>query len=248
MRLREFPFKLFTVKPVKIIFFVFLLAVLAVSARYLLLPAPTTGPATKTIVSRTLPDAIQQSPPGASPAEIVMTLEENAMPELKVLDEIFQSKNDNDPRMDQVLMKFSDPVRSAIRKKYAAIKPELRNERGTIVFLIGRELSEGRGNADDVQFMKEVLLEKPCFNLADCSKSAPPMSPEEEHVQGINETTAMYPQLMGLRYLKLALQSGQLSLNQKSEVMAALEAAKNSSNPRVAQDALAILQSYSKIQ
>lgn len=245
-------------KTVKIIFFVFLLALLAVSARYLLLPAPV-GPATQTIVSRTQPDAIQQTPAGEvasdaslvsspAPATVVMTIEENSMPEMKVLDEIFQSKNDNDPRMDQVLKNFSDPVKAAIRKKYAAIKPEHRNERGTIVFLIGRELSEGRGSTDDVNFLKDVLLEKPCFNLADCSKSAPPMSPEEEHVQGINETTAMYPQLMNLRYLKLSLEGGNLSINLKSEVLAALESAKNSPNPRVAQEALAILQSYSKNQ
>ncbi len=232
-----------TVKPVRIFFFVFLLLVLAVTARFLFLPQGATVPNTQTIASRIVPEAIQNrsaAEPGATPTD-----EENALPEIRVLDEILLSKNDNDPRMDQELKNFSDPVKNALKKKYSSFKPELRNERGTIVFLIGRELSEGRGSSEDIRFLKEVLLEQPCYNLADCSKSAT-TTPDDEHVQGINETTAMYPQLMDLRYLKIALENGSLDSNLKNEVLAALEAARNSPNPRVVQDAQLILQTYSK--
>jgi hypothetical protein len=234
------------VKPIRILTFVFVLLVLAATARFLFLPDgylnQDSSEKKQIIASRIENEAIQKNTP--APLE-ESSAEVQSSPEIQALDEIFQSKNDNDQRMDQLLRNLSDPVKSAIRKKYSSLKPELRNERGTIVFLIGRELSEGRGSLEDVRFLKDVLLEQPCYNLADCSKTTT-ITPEDEHLQGINETTALYPQLMGLRYLKNALENGNLSPSLKAEVLAVLEAALHSPNPRVVQDAQLILQSYSK--
>ena len=162
---------------------------------------------------------------------------------LLVLAEIFKSKNDNDPRMDQVLKNLSEPVKLALQKQYAETKMEMRNERGTIAFLIGRELAEGRGSLTDIEFLKNILLEKPCLSLLDCSKASTGGSSEEEHLEGIHETTAHYPQLMDLRYLKQALESGNLTPEMKASIIATLEAARHSPNERVVQEAEAILNS-----
>lgn len=163
--------------------------------------------------------------------------------QLKVLEDIFQSKNDNDPRMDQVLVNLSEPVKEALRKRYQELKPELRNERGTIAFLVGREVREGRGTPIDVEFLKSILLEKPCMSLADCSRVETGQSSEEEHLQGIYETTANYPQLMDLRYLKQSLQSERLSNELRESVIRALESALHSPNPVVVLEAKKILES-----
>jgi hypothetical protein len=47
--------------------------------------------------------------------------------------------------------------------------------------------------------LNSILMEKPCLSLSDCGKMAPPVGGEEAHLEGINETTANYPQLMSLR-------------------------------------------------
>lgn len=246
LQLLGFPSKLLLVKPFRILIFILLLVALVGGARFLfqetLFPEGN-NPSTVLVPTTPEPILVKASP---SPQLIALSEEESAFPEIRILEEILSSKNDNDPRMDQSLKNFSEPVKSAIRKKYMTIPAEARNERGTIVFLIGRELSEGRGSTDDISFLKDVLLEKPCFNLEDCSKDAVPGSLDEEHVQGIHETTAMYPQLMDLRYLKLSLENGDLNQELKNSVLAALESARHSPNPRVVQEALLILQSYSK--
>ena len=72
-----------------------------------------------------------------------------------------------------------------------------RNDLGTIVFLIGRQID----SKEDIEFLKTVLMEKPCLSLADCAKSDSPASGEAAHLEGINETTANYPQLMALRQM-----------------------------------------------
>jgi len=87
------------------------------------------------------------------------------------------------------------------------------------------------------------LMEKPCMSLSDCSKPNVNQSPEEQHLEGIHETTAHYPQLIDLRYLKQALENGNLSAENRTGIIAALEAAHQSPNPRVVQEAQAILDS-----
>lgn len=164
-------------------------------------------------------------------------------PEIKVLDEIFLSKNDNDPRMDTVLKNLNPAAKAALRKKYNDTRMEMRNERGTIAFLIGREVRDGRGTKEDVEFLKNVLMEKPCMSLSDCSKPNQGGGPEEQHLEAIHETTAHYPQLMALRYHKQALESGNLTPEMRASVISALESARHSPNGRVAQEAQSILDS-----
>jgi len=233
-------------------FFISLFIFIALVAGYFLVKEESQEIAPKKSESKTTvfvdssqPAAALATPsPTVAATQVVLTPREKE--QLQILAQIFKSKNDNDPRMDQDLKNLSEPLKSALRNLYSETKMENRNERGTIAFLIGRELSEGRGSASDIDFLKNVLLEKPCMNLMDCSKPAASVTAEEQHLEGIHETTAHYPQLMDLRYLKQSLNGGNLSSENRAAVIAALEAARNSPNPRVAQEAQAILDSMSK--
>jgi len=155
---------------------------------------------------------------------------------LSILNEIFASKNDNDPRMDSDLVNLSPELKKTMTEKYQHLVPEKRNERGTLVFLIGRELKDHA----DVDFLKSVLMEKPCLSLSDCSKPVSMPSEEELHLAGMNETTANYPQLMAIRQMEKAYQKwaqAGVAHPLSGEVVQALREALHSPNPRVADEA-----------
>ena len=60
---------------------------------------------------------------------------------IQILNEIFQSKNDNDPRLDRDFNQLTLEEKQALEQQYDQLSTESRNERGTIVFLIGKNLS-----------------------------------------------------------------------------------------------------------
>jgi hypothetical protein len=164
---------------------------------------------------------------------------------LEILKEIFASRNDNDPRMDTELVHLSPELKAAMVKTYQALPTEKRNERGTVAFLIGREIKTN----EDVDFLKSVLMEKPCLSLTDCTKPATASTEEDVHLDGLNETTANYPQLMAIRqmvasYKKLIDQDA--SSPQAARVLQSLRDSLNSPNPRVTDEARRALQSLGK--
>ncbi len=142
-------------------------------------------------------------PQGASPHPSGQVMDLNFLSaeevrKVRILDEILLKKNDNDPRIDTELKGFTAAAKNVIRARYTRIPAEKRNEKGTLVFLLGREIHD----LTDLEFFSGVLAESPCLSLQDCSRSPEAHSSEEEHFQSINETTANYPQLMALRALK----------------------------------------------
>jgi hypothetical protein len=154
-----------------------------------------------------------------------------------VLTEILTSKNDNDPRMDTELRDFSPAVKAAIQKKYAELEPEKRNARGTMVFLLGREIKD----PSELPFFKSVLQEKPCLSLENCDKTPGGHSGEEEHLEAINETTANYPQLLAVRALAHRandlVDTGQEGSPLYSAILLTLKEALQSPNPKVVEAA-----------
>jgi hypothetical protein len=108
---------------------------------------------------------------------------------LRELDEILASKNDNDPRLDRDFSGLSTEEKSAFRRRYDSLPLESRNERGTIVFLLGRSLA----SAEDWTFLRRVVDEPPCLSLADCAK-APAGSSEPG-----DDVTLAYPALVALK-------------------------------------------------
>ncbi len=103
---------------------------------------------------------------------------------LEILDAILASRNDNDPRLDTEFNDLSPEARAAFRAKYHALPLEKRSERGTVVYLLGRNLRDG----DDVRFLGDVLRERPCLSLSDCSKR------NRRNADDFVETTLAYPQ------------------------------------------------------
>ena len=113
-------------------------------------------------------------------------------PLLSALEEILVSKNDNDPRLDTAFNALSGAEKTLFREKYRSLPPEKRNERGTIVYLLGKN--------GDWEFLREAAAEPPCLSLSDCAKAAP---------EGLaDEVTLAYPSLVALKQAQRSLEAG----------------------------------------
>ena len=121
-------------------------------------------------------------------------------PESKLaeLEEILRSRNDNDPRLDRDFQGLSPEAKARFREKYASIPRERRNERGTVVYLLGRNLDR----PEDWEFMRAVAAEEPCLSLADCAKPSNGGPGEGDDV------TLAYPSLVALHQAARALEAG----------------------------------------
>ena len=141
--------------------------------------------------------ATHRAPAGLAKIELSTATREK----LRVLDEILRSKNDNDPRLDTQFKNLTADAKTALRARYGELKLEDRNGRGTIVFLLGREMTDPA----DVTFMTEVLREKPCLSLSDCGSDT--RSSSEPHADATVEVTLAYPQYVALRSIDQLLRS-----------------------------------------
>jgi len=167
--------------------------------------------------------------------------EAEAAAKLETLQEILGSKNDNDPRLDRDFNDLSPEVKRLLRQKYRRIPPERRNDRGTIVYLLGRNLK----SAEDWTFLREVVSEPPCLSLADCSKE---MKTEDDHRALGAEVTLAYPSLVALKQAQRVLEEARTAAGQAPgastaaarEALLVIRAAKNSKTPIVAKTAAEI--------
>ncbi|CAN5385143.1 hypothetical protein BH10BDE1_BH10BDE1_22450 [soil metagenome] len=99
-----------------------------------------------------------KSAPSAKPVR------EPASKPMATLNEILSAHADNDPRLDTELLHLDAPTKRLFRERYASIAREEQNDRGTIIFLLGRNIVD----AEDVQFLVSVLSETPCLSLENC--------------------------------------------------------------------------------
>ncbi len=111
---------------------------------------------------------------------------------VRELEAILRSKNDNDPRLDTSFEGLSADEKRLFRAVYERLPRERRNERGTIVYLLGRNLS----SPEDWAFYQAVVAEPPCLSLADCSRAATGGDGDE--------VTLAYPALVALRQARRA--------------------------------------------
>jgi len=167
----------------------------------------------------------------------VASLPEAEQKKITILNEILLSKNDNDLRMDTELRDFTPAAKRVLEKRYSGTAPEKRNERGTYVFLMGREIKDGA----DVEFFKSVLMEKPCLSLENCDRAPEGQSGEEEHLGAINETTSNYPQLVAIRALlhkaQELMEAGKESDPLFASLLQTIREIRVSPNPRVVEEA-----------
>jgi len=149
---------------------------------------------------------------------------------LTALDEVLRTGNDNDPRLDRDFNELTPAQRRLFRAKYAQLAAERRNDLGTIVFLLGKNLR----SVEDWEFLKRVVREPPCQSMTDCSK--PPAS--KEHGQESLEITLVYPQLVALEQARKVVSSNSIF---SPDAMAVLEAGQSSGSPLVARKATEII-------
>ncbi len=154
---------------------------------------------------------------------------------LAVLNEILASRDDNDPRMDRDLKNLSVEAKQALRERYRTLTPEDRNGRGTVVFLIGRELQ----SAEDVAFLADVLSEAPCLSLADCSRDTSVSRGADIHQDEGIGVTLSYPQIVSLVSIERFLEKsgGQIPPALRDSIARAVRSAESSPVPAVAQRA-----------
>lgn len=101
--------------------------------------------------------------------------------------EIIDSKNDNDPRIDNELRNLSPKMHQALTEKYLELAEENRNGRGLVAFLIARDLKD----ENDANFLKSVFEESPCTSFEKCSST----SSHDVHQSGMEQVSLNYPQM-----------------------------------------------------
>lgn len=147
--------------------------------------------------------------------------------QVRVLDEILRARNDNDPRLESAFNGLPPATRRVFREKYRRLPPEKRNQRGTIVYLLGKNLAA----PEDWAFLREVAGEPPCLSMADCGKAVPGEAGRDDSG---DEVTLAYPALVALVQAERVL-SGGGSAASRSEALAVVRAGKASGAPAVAE-------------
>jgi hypothetical protein len=171
--------------------------------------------------------------PSSSPSSLPQ-VSEHDQHLLTELNQILASKNDNDHRLDTDFKNLTPGTKTLLMKRYQELPSEKRNDRGTIVFLIGRELNR----PEDFRFLAQVGMETPCLSMIDC-KQEMHQTPEELHEQSTISVTLAYPQHVAMKSLEnlLSPEKGAPSPDQAqiSEALNTLETLGNSPLPFIAQ-------------
>lgn len=183
---------------------------------------------TKALKVRNVTGLMEEGRDKGPGGEKIAATESSPSTEMKVrtLNEVLTSHNDNDPRLDGELRILDRDTKRAFRARYEKIPVEERNARGTIVFLLGRNLAE----KEDFAFVRQVLREEPCRSLENCAKVPLRVNPEDPP----NEMVLNYPQAVALVALGNVIRSGESPPHVRSETIAAIREGAKSSSPKIA--------------
>ncbi len=158
--------------------------------------------------------------------------------EVELVDQIIRSKNDNDPRLDTDLRVLSEEAKVALRSYYLSRPEEDRNGKGTVLFLLGRNLK----GPEDVKFLADALKEAPCRSLANCSSEAVVLDHHESQHDTSPEVTLAYPKVVTLNMFEKELRNPALTREMRAEILASIKASVNSEEPAVSKRAAAIIE------
>lgn len=148
---------------------------------------------------------------------------------IQILNDILSSGQENDPRLDSEFKVLDPKTKEAVIKFYDEWAPEGRTGRGTMVFLVGRNLNE----KTDFDFMGRVLSEPQCLSLIDCN-AAPESSFEDD--QAPTEIALMYPQVVALESIRRILDTDPAATQKfKSDIELALVSGSKSGSPMIAE-------------
>ena len=113
--------------------------------------------------------------------------------------------------------------------------PEDRAGRGTIVFLLGRELTR----SEDFTFISEVVSEKPCLSMANCAHEDSGHDEATLHHDAISGVTLAYPGLAAVKSLETWFKANS-DANLRADAEKALHSARESQSGLVANHAAGI--------
>jgi hypothetical protein len=179
----------------------------------------------------------ETAPPSASPSPTAAKGADLAERKVELLASIFSTKNDNDSRLDSEFKDLDAATKARMRAYYAKLAPESLNQKGTVVFLIGRSLD----SPEDAEFLLSVLQEPPCLTLLHCASRVPDQSEEDVG----NEVSLAYPQIVALRYSGKAF--ALLPPERRAAFLAQLRKSGNANNAalsRAAREALNALKGH----
>ncbi|MFL5813298.1 MAG: hypothetical protein ACJ763_06945 [Bdellovibrionia bacterium] len=177
--------------------------------------------------------------PSSSPMVIeAMNPTPQDLQHIKVLDEVLAAKNDNDPRLDSEFRGLSPTSKRMMEDRYRSLPPEKRNERGTIAFLVGREIA----SADDVAFMGGILSEPPCLSLGDCSREDKNTDDAHLNAETGAAVSLAYPQLVALHSIEGQIERAEkgAKLGYLGDIRHVIDEAIRSPIPNVADKARAL--------
>ena len=172
-------------------------------------------------------------------ASDLSTLNQSDQTKFILLMELLKNRNDNDSRLDQDFISISKELSQKIKEKYFQLRPEDRNGRGLIVYIIVRNLN----SASDAEFVKKIFQETPCLSLENCQYKIEDTS----HHSAINQTTLIYPQLVALHQLEYKISQQPHLLNSaenRSFFIQILTQAENYDIPQVRNKARAIREKF----
>jgi len=178
--------------------------------------------------TRHMPAAnLAQTVPQKTSATVDVTLPQK---QLHTLEEIIASRNDNNPRLDTDFNALSPETKRLFRKKYYQLAQERHNERGTIVYILGKNLTD----PEDWAFFKAIVSEPPCLSMENCS-TAPSPTEDEHSLLGVNVSLA-YPQLMALVQIRNAANIARQAGNPLPQEMLDIIAAAKNSKAKIVSD------------
>ncbi|MDD2773278.1 MAG: hypothetical protein PHP45_06240 [Elusimicrobiales bacterium] len=160
---------------------------------------------------------------------------------ISLLEELIRKENPNDPRLDSAFNHLSTETKRLFRQEYVRFPPESFNARGTIVYLLGKNLTR----PEDWAFLRDVVSEPPCLSLSNCARAGP----VDSHLAEV-EITLAYPAVMALQQAENVLvdhKAGRPIANESfvvAQAMALVRTAKNSKAAIVSEEAARLEKSY----
>ncbi len=175
-------------------------------------------------------EKVLESNEPVAPVENTETISnESVEHKIDLLNDILNSGQENDPRLDAEFKVLDAKTKEAIIRFYDEWAPEGRNGRGTMVFLVGRNLND----KSDYDFLGRVLSEPQCLSLMDCN-SAPESSFEDD--QAPTEIALMYPQVVALESIRRVLDTDPAATQKfRADIELALVAGGKSGSPIIAE-------------
>ncbi len=173
------------------------------------------------------------------PRTPIQVLSHEDLGKLALLEEVLETRTfDTDSRVDTELKNISPALKAALAQKFSTLPAEKLNQRGSIVFLIGRSASA----PSDFHFLTEVAGSPACLSLRNCTHSEPS---EGAHASGSSgeSTTLRYPQWVALQELREQASNEHLAEPLREQARQSLrEIARTAADPLVQRRARALIE------